>query len=189
MTDIPIRLLPRRQRRRVIAVAALRTIATIALVVAIYFLVPMDRPLDASAVIGLVLGLLVFAAIVAWQVRQIVRSKQPVMRGVESLAFTVPVYILLFATTYFLMARAQTASFGEHLSRTDAMYFSTTVFTTVGFGDITAKTQPARLVVTFQMFFDLVILGLVARLIINAIKLAQQQRAASSSSTSTPVKS
>jgi hypothetical protein len=39
------------------------------------------------------------------------------------------------------------------------------------------------------MFFDLVILGLVARLIINAIKLAQQQRAASSSSTSTPVKS
>jgi voltage-gated potassium channel len=161
----------------VVAVAALRTILTVALVVAIYFLLPMDRPVGTSVVIGLVLGLLVFAAIIAWQVRQIVQSKYPLVRGVEALAFALPVYILLFATTYFLMTHAQVASFGEHLSRTDAMYFSTTVFTTVGFGDITAKTQTARLVVTFQMLFDLVILGLVARLIINAIKRGQQQRA------------
>ncbi|MGA8372648.1 MAG: potassium channel family protein [Acidimicrobiales bacterium] len=160
-----------------VAVAALRTILTVALVVAIYFLLPMDRPVGTSVVIGLVLGLLVFAAIIAWQVRQIVQSKYPLVRGVEALAFALPVYILLFATTYFLMTHAQVASFGEHLSRTDAMYFSTTVFTTVGFGDITAKTQTARLVVTFQMLFDLVILGLVARLIINAIKRGQQQRA------------
>ncbi|MGA7416878.1 MAG: potassium channel family protein [Acidimicrobiales bacterium] len=160
-----------------VAVAALRTILTVALVVAIYFLLPMDRPVGTSVVIGLVLGLLVFAAIIAWQVRQIVQSKYPLVRGVEALAFALPVYILLFATTYFLMAHAQVASFGEHLSRTDGMYFSTTVFTTVGFGDITAKTQTARLVVTFQMLFDLVILGLVARLIINAIKRGQQQRA------------
>ena len=34
------------------------------------------------------------------------------------------------------------------------------MFATVGFGDITAKTEVARLVVTVQMMIDLVILGL-----------------------------
>jgi len=58
------------------------------------------------------------------------------------------------------------------------MYFSTTVFTTVGFGDITAKSQAARVVVTMQMFLDLVILGLVARLIVNAVKMGKQRNVA-----------
>ncbi len=166
-----------RQRRRLVAAATVRTIATIALVVAAYFLVPMDQGMDAATVAELVLAVLVLAAIIALQIRQIVRSEHPTLRGVEALAFTIPVYVLLFATAYFLMAHAQSTSFGEHLSRTDAMYFSTTVFTTVGFGDITAKTQAARLVVTSQMFLDLVILGLVGRLIVNAIKIGQRRHA------------
>ena len=56
------------------------------------------------------------------------------------------------------------------------MYFSTTIFTTVGFGDITAKSQAARVVVTLQMFLDLVILGLVARLVVNAVRIGKQRR-------------
>ena len=157
--------------------AMVRTIATIALVVAIYFLLPLDHGTDAATVAELVLGVLVIVTIIALQVRQIIRSEHPILRAVEALAFTIPLYILVFATTYFLMAHAQAASFGEHLSHTDAMYFSTTVFTTVGFGDITAKTQAARVVVTFQMFLDLVILALVARVIVSAIKLSQQRHA------------
>ena len=62
------------------------------------------------------------------------------------------------------------------MTRTDAMYFSTTIFTTVGFGDITAKSQAARVVVTLQMFLDLVILGLVARLVVNAVSIGKQRR-------------
>ena len=56
------------------------------------------------------------------------------------------------------------------------MYFSTTIFATVGFGDITAKSQAARVVVTLQMFLDLVILGLVARLVVNAVRIGKQRR-------------
>jgi hypothetical protein len=85
----------------------------------------------------------------------------------------------LFATTYFLMAHAQSAAFGVHLSRTDAMYFSATVFTTVGFGDITAKSQAARLIVTFQMMLDLVIIGIVVRGVVSAIKAGRQRPATS----------
>ena len=131
-----------------------------------------------GAVAELALGVLVLVGIIVWQVRRIVGSDHPISRAVEALALSVPLYVLLFATTYFLMARANHATFGGPLSRTDAMYFSSTVFTTVGFGDITAKTEAARLVVTLQMWLDLVFLGLVVRLVVNAVKFNQQRRAA-----------
>ena len=107
------------------------------------------------------------------------RSEHPGVRAVEALAFAIPVYVLLFATIYFLMAHAQSAAFGMYLSRTDAMYFSATVFTTVGFGDIVAKSQAARLIVTSQMFLDLAIIGIVVRGVVSAIK-ARRQRPATS---------
>ena len=56
------------------------------------------------------------------------------------------------------------------------MYFSATAFTTVGFGDITAKTQAARVLVIIQIMLDLVIIGLVVRLVINAVKVGQRRR-------------
>ena len=132
-----------RDRRRLVVAAILRTGLTIAMVVAIYFLLPLDHSSSAGVVAELALGVLVLTGIIAWQVRRIVGSDHPTSRAIEALALSVPLYVLLFATTYFLMARANHATFGGSLSRTDAMYFSTTVFTTVGFGDITAKNRAA----------------------------------------------
>ena len=54
-------------------------------------------------------------------------------------------------------------SFSQQLTHTDALYFTVTVFATVGFGDITAKTEAARLVVTGQMIIDLIIIGMRTR--------------------------
>jgi voltage-gated potassium channel len=165
------------ERLRVVVLAALRTLATVALIVAIYYLLPMDRGIDGATVAGLALGGLALVAIVALQVWATSRSRHPIARGVEALAFTIPLYILLFATTYYLMARTQSTAFSARMSRTDAMYFSSTVFTTVGFGDIAAKSEAARVVVTLQMMLDLVVLGLVVRLILTAVKLGQQRDA------------
>jgi Ion channel len=50
-----------------------------------------------------------------------------------------------------------------------------TVFGTVGFGDITAASQSARLVVTVQMLLDLLALGLVVRAFVSAVQSAVQQ--------------
>jgi hypothetical protein len=44
------------------------------------------------------------------------------------------------------------------------------VFSTVGFGDITPETNGARIVVSIQMLLDLVVLGAVVRLVVNAAK-------------------
>ncbi|MET9909864.1 hypothetical protein ABZZ74_24180 [Streptomyces sp. NPDC006476] len=49
--------------------------------------------------------------------------------------------------------------------------------TTVGFGDITAKSEAAGLVVTAQMMLDLLALGLVVRLMLHAVDVGRQRHA------------
>ena len=51
------------------------------------------------------------------------------------------------------------------------MYFTITVFSTVGFGDITPRTDSWRILVSIQMLLDLVIIGAVVRILINAAKM------------------
>jgi hypothetical protein len=60
----------------------------------------------------------------------------------------------VFAIVYVSMAHANPVSFSEQLSRTAGLYFTITVLSTVGFGDITARTDAARLIVSLQMLLD-----------------------------------
>ena len=45
----------------------------------------------------------------------------------------------------------------------------------MGFGDITAASQFARLMVTAQMVLDLLVLGLVVHVFVGAVQFARQQ--------------
>jgi voltage-gated potassium channel len=85
---------------------------------------------------------------------------------------------LLFAAAYLLMADADAGAFSEPLSRTDALYFTITVFATVGFGDITPKTDLARVATMVQMLGDLLVVGLVLHLMVGAVQAGLQRRAA-----------
>jgi hypothetical protein len=113
-------------------------------------------------------------ALVAFQVRSIILSPFPGLRAIEALATSVPLFLLLFAGSYVVMAAMSAGNFGGRLTRTDGLYFTVTVFSTVGFGDITAKTQAARLVVTVQMIADLVMLGLAIKVIVGAVSHRRQ---------------
>jgi subtilase family serine protease len=71
------------------------------------------------------------------------------------------------------------------MDKVDALYFTVTVFSTVGFGDITAKTDLARTLVTIQMLFNLVVVGLIAKVILGAVNVGQKKRSAEHQATST----
>ena len=162
-------------RRRLIAVALLRSLATAVVLVALYYLLPLDRIPSIPLGWLLAIGLVVLLAVSSLQVRSIISAKHPAVRAIGALATTVPLFLLLFAATYFLMAKTSPASFSDHLTRTDALYFTVTIFSTVGFGDITAVSQSARLVVTAQMILDLLILGLGIRVFIGAVQRGRQR--------------
>jgi hypothetical protein len=98
----------------------------------------------------------------------------PALRAIEALATSVALFLLLFASTYVVLATMSATNFGGHLSHTDGLYFIVTVFSTVGFGDITAKTETARLVVTGQMIADLIYFGLAIKVITGAVRRGRQ---------------
>ena len=77
MTDKPGPELPPKNRRRLIIGAVLRGLLITTVLVTLYYLLPLDRPWDASTAVRLLIGLLVFAAVTVWQVR---RSPAPATR-------------------------------------------------------------------------------------------------------------
>jgi hypothetical protein len=171
----PAPVLGAAERRRLIAVALLRSLATAVVLVALYYLLPLDRIPSIPLGWLLAIGLVVLLAVSSWQVRSIISAKHPAVRAIGALATTAPLFLLLFAATYFLMAKTSPASFSDHLTRTDALYFTVTTFSTVGFGDITAVSESARLVVTAQMILDLLLLGLGIRVFIGAVQRGRQR--------------
>ena len=168
--------LSRTTRRRLIFWAVLRGLLYTTLLVVLYYLLPLDEPLGASAGVRILIGLLLFAGIAAWQIRNIAGSSYPALKAFEALGLILPFYLLLFASTYFVMERVSVASFTEPLTRTDALYFSVTVFSTVGFGDIAPRSEAARVVLIFQMLGDIALLGAGARVLLGAVSRGRQRR-------------
>ena len=176
MTDQSNQEPPPAKRRRLIIGAVLRGLVVTTVLVVLYYLLPLDRPWDTDTAVRLLIGLLVFAGLVMWQVKAIAGARYPGLRAAEALGLIIPLYLLLFASTYFVMERASAANFTQPLSRTDSLYFSVTVFTTVGFGDIAAKSETARVVLIVQMLADLALLGAGAKVLLGAVRRGQQRR-------------
>jgi hypothetical protein len=157
-------------------VSLLRAGASVTALVVVYYLVPLDRPLQPATLIGFGLGLAGFAALIAWQVRAILTSDVPRLRAVQAIAVGLAVLLLLFASIYLRIAHENPDSFTEPLSKTDSLYFTITVFATVGFGDITPRTELARIITMIQMLTGLIVVGLVARILLGAVQTAVQRR-------------
>ena len=176
MTGGPYQDLPPAPSRRQIVWAVLRSLLIAAVLVVLYYVLPLDRPWDSDTAVRLLIGLVVVAGVVVWGVKIITGARYPGLRAAEALALLLPFFLLLFASTYFVMERNSAASFTQPLTRTDALYFTVTVFTTVGFGDITAQSETARVVVILQMLADLAFLGAGVRVLLGAVQRGRERR-------------
>jgi hypothetical protein len=156
----------RRQARLALVRAG---VSSVGLIIA-YFTIPMSATTNAAAVVRLAAGLLLVAGLLAWQVREIIRSPYPRARAIEAIAVSMPLFLLSFATTYHIFGQLDPTYWSEPLDRLDALYFTLTVFATVGFGDIVATTTLTRTLVTCQMAAGLVLVGLIARVVVGAME-------------------
>ena len=163
-------------RRALYRRALVRPLLTVTALLGLYYLLPLDREHDPLTFLAIAGGLLAVVVLGILQIRAILRARYPAVQAVEALAVAVPLFLLLFAAGYSLMSTASPGAFTEPMDRTDAIYFTVTVFATVGFGDIAPVTKSARVVVTLQMVGDLLVLGVLLQAIVGAVKLGRARR-------------
>ena len=166
----------RAARRKQLTFAVARSALSAALMLAVYYRAPFDHALDAAVLIWLVAGLAALTVALVVQLRLILHSDAPRLRALEAVAIGLPFLLLLYASTYTLMSTNSPDSFTEALDRTDALYFTMTVFTTVGFGDIAPVTHAARIVTMSQMVVGLLTVGVAARLLLTAVNFADNRK-------------
>ena len=125
----------------------------------------------------LVVGMVLLGAVIAWQSWRISHGPIPDLRAVEALSTILPVFLLVFATAYRTTSHVDPHAFTQRLNHVGAMYFTITVFSTVGFGDIAPVSNSMRIMVSIQMLLDLLFIGLVVRAIISRAKSILSQDA------------
>lgn len=168
---------PTKVRIRQLAVKALlRGVLLIVTLLVVYYSLPFEGDLGLGVIGMLVIGTVGFGAMLWWQVTAIMRSPHPVVRGIDTLVLALAVVIIGFASMYYAMSVGDTSAFTEDLSRTGSLYFTVTVFSTVGFGDITPVTDSARVVTMFQMLADLAVIGAGVRLLTAAVRHGSMER-------------
>jgi hypothetical protein len=138
----------------------------------VYYALPEASDDAADAFPRLGVGLLIVATLLAWQRRSIRRVELPEVRATRAIASIIPLFLTVFATIYLSLSHTSAADFSQRLDHTKALYFAITVFSTVGFGDITPATDAARIMVSVQMLLDLVVIALVVRLLLNTARIS-----------------
>ena len=174
LTDVPIargldELEPAERRRGIVRSVVVSAVSTTGIVTA-YFLIPWEGRNGSSLYLRLAIALVVIVAVSVLAVRHVLRSEFPVLRAVEMVAVVVTFAIVVFASVYVLVSKREPSAFSEPLDRVDALYFSLTTSTTVGFGDINAKSDQARISVMVHMVANVVVLGVAARVLLNTAR-------------------
>jgi len=164
--------------RRDILWMLVRTLAMIVLLLVAYYRAPFDRPLTprTGLLFAVVLGFLALALV--FEVRSILSSAKPMLRAIRTLMVGLPVFLVVFASMYGTIDAHQADAFSEPLSRTDGLYFTVTTFATVGYGDISPTSELARIVVTVQMIIGLLLVGIIAKVVLGAVRVAQERNTA-----------
>jgi hypothetical protein len=165
-----------RQRRHLLTIAAIRSFVSVAALVTAYFLLPFTRLSEGRLLAEFAGGVLLVIVVLTVQTVATLRSRYPLLRSVEAMATSVPLFLVVFSTSHYLINEGNPSSYSEPMTRFDALYFTVSTFVTVGFGDITAVSVPARFATLVQMIGGLILLGVVARVLVAAARQRQEDR-------------
>ena len=161
---------------RALVWSVVRIVATGVAMLVFYFIIPFRDVTAADTMLRLIGGVLLIAVAIAWQVRSISRSDQPLLRSVEAVGLSFWLLVIVFSIVYVSLSTTNPRAFSEPLNEVGGLYFTMSVLSTVGFGDISALSDAARIVVIVQIVLDLLLLGVVVRLLLGAGKAAAARR-------------
>ncbi|MGN9809901.1 potassium channel family protein [Micromonospora sp. BQ11] len=161
---------PSRRERR-------HALLTCLLLLAVYFVVPVEADPNGVRLALRSAGTLLLVVVVAWlvtsQVRRQLRvdtpSGEPEVRALTRLAVTLVAGLLVFALADYVLARSTPDQFVNLSTRIDALYFALATLTTIGYGDVHAQGQVARLAVCAQMLFSIGVIATGASIVVRQL--------------------
>ena len=118
------------------------------------------------------IGLAAIGAIVPLTVRRVSAVKttdRPTLVAIEALVMLFLLLIFGFSALYLTINRDGDQFFGLN-TRVDAMYFTVTTLSTVGYGDVHAIGQAGRIAVTAQILVDFTLLAVSVRLLLDTTR-------------------
>jgi voltage-gated potassium channel len=148
------------------------------LAVVVYFVVPASPRLPASAIVlrslAAVGALVLLALGVVWQLRR--SMEHGFDHRIDGLVVFLVIVVMAFSLGFYLMSAQNPDQLEGVSTRVDALYFTMSTLTTVGYGDAYAKGQAARVLVVVQMVFNLVLVATAAAVLSARIRAAATKR-------------
>lgn len=170
MTDQPLRI-PRRE----LTLTVTRITAVWVVLFSCYFLIPFNGIRPGWPVFRITAALVIFLAAAYLEISKTARSDTPQLRAAAAVGTLVPLLLVVFSSIYLSISVSTVGSFNEPLDHVSALYFTVTILGTVGFGDIAAKTNLARLAVSVQILLDFIAFGMIVRLLSQAVKIGMRK--------------
>ncbi len=179
-TPDDVKAMDPRTRRRLLLGFVARVVGVIAATLVVYALLPVkDTGSARFAVVLAFVGLVVIFVVFARQMLRLSRSDTPVLTAVQALCLVFGLFVTLYALVYLSISVSTPEAFSQELNKVGALYFAMTIMSTVGFGDIAAVSDPARIMVMIQMVLGAVLLGTTVKVlgfgVRRVVETAQQQ--------------
>jgi hypothetical protein len=154
-----------------------RSTATVVGVLVLYFVIPIGGEVGAwtlaAASLGALAGLI---ALFAHQLRSIRQASYPTLRAVEGLVSIAVLYVVTTSAIHVAASAHDPQAYSEPLSRLDSIYFTVTMLTTVGFGDITPVSAYARGFATLQMVLGVALVTGVVKVLMSVASSEKEKR-------------
>lgn len=152
---------------------------SVAGMLAIYWFMPVPSNEDSPILVFLgitVLGIIYLIAGIG-AMFLISRSKNPLRTGIVLLAVMLTAVVVIFALTYVSLSASNPENFNVPLDKVSSLYFTMTILSTTGFGDIHAQTHAGMIAVMMQMVLGLTFITVMARVLVASTKVATKKRA------------
>jgi hypothetical protein len=164
----------------------LRSGLTVAALLVLYAVIPVpghQEPLAFTVVLALI-GLAGLSYAFLTLAERARRATDESAIRLETLGVVLYAFIVFMSLVYLALSESP-GQFTDLHTRVDALYFTMSTIATVGFGDVHATGQASRVVVTIQIFLDLIFVALVARIILPSV-VSSRARARDSASQRSP---
>src|SRR5262245_20427639 len=103
-TEVVPPLTPAHRRRRIV-LGVLRGLAVATVLTVVYYVLPLDRLEESRLWIVIAIAVIGLAGVTIHQVRAVLVAPEPAVRAAQALAMIAPLFLLLFAATYFAMSQ------------------------------------------------------------------------------------